>query len=160
MVHLPLAACSRFVSSAETLVKLGFGTDAGASDDEVVRERVGSTKGDGVCHFYAFQDGRFVQVKPVALEVEVGSTEGSVQVVEKIIVMDGHGFVLPLVEASDAEVCALLDLCVFVILVPNMDGIIVEFPGGVEMIPDLGDSASGPRLTIAFVRASVVAGEM
>jgi hypothetical protein len=60
VVHGPLAARSGFVAGTETLVKLGLGTDAGASDDEIIRERVGPTKGDGVCHFDAFQDGRFV----------------------------------------------------------------------------------------------------
>jgi hypothetical protein len=156
VVHLPLAARSEFVSGAETFVKLGLRADAWTSDNKIVGERVGPTKGVGVCHFDAFQDGRFVQVEPVVLEVEVGSTESGFQIVKKMIVVYGHGFVLALVEASDAEVFAFLDLSVFEVLVPDMDGSIVERPGSVEMVPDRGYSTSGPRLAIAFERSGVV----
>ena len=64
---------------------------------------------------------------------------------------------LALVEAGDTEVCAFLDLGVFEVLVPDVGGIIVERPGSVEMVPDRGDSTSGPRLAIAFVHSGVVA---
>jgi hypothetical protein len=92
---------------------------------------MGPTKGYGVCHFDAFQDGRLVQVEPVALEVEGGSTESGCQIIEKVVMMYGHGFVLALVEASDAEVCAFLDIGVLGVRVPDVDGIIVECPGRV-----------------------------
>jgi hypothetical protein len=56
--------------------------------------------------------------------------------------------------------CAFLDLSVFIILVPDMDGIIMEFPSSVEMVPDRGDGASGPRLAVAFVCTGVVSRQM
>jgi hypothetical protein len=57
-------------------------------------------------------------------------------------------------------VCAFLDLRVFIVLVPDVDGIIMEFPSIVEMVPDLGYGTSGPRLAIAFVCTGVISRQM
>jgi hypothetical protein len=60
VVHLPLAARSGFVAGTKALVKVWRRGDARASDGKISRERLGTAERDGVGHFDAFQDGRFV----------------------------------------------------------------------------------------------------
>jgi hypothetical protein len=69
------------VPGAEAFVKFGRRTDACTTDGKITGGWVGPTKGYGVCHFDAFQDGRLLQVEPVALEGEGGGTESGCQII-------------------------------------------------------------------------------
>jgi hypothetical protein len=111
-------------------------------------------------HLDTFQDGWFIQIQPVPLKGERSDTQGSVNVVEKIILVDSHSFCFALVKTEYAESGACLKVGVFVFNVEGVNGIVVVCPGSMEMFPYSRDGACGPSASVAFVCPSFSSLEM
>jgi hypothetical protein len=60
------------VSCLEAFVKFRFGTDSSFSNGEVGRKWLDASDRDSLCHLYALENGGFINVQPVALEIERG----------------------------------------------------------------------------------------
>jgi hypothetical protein len=94
------------------------------------------------------------------LKGEGSDAQGSVNIVEKIILVDSHSFCFALVKTEYAEFGAFLKVGVFMFSVEGVNGVIVVCPGGVEMFLNSRDCSCGPSAPVAFVCPSFSSLEM
>jgi hypothetical protein len=158
--HFVLAAAFDFVAGVEAVVKLGLGTDAGASDREIFGQGVSTTDGFGLGNLDALEDGRLVEIEPVALKVERSGADDSFGVVEEVFVMYRQSIFVSLMESNDTEVGSSFKVGIFGFGVVHVYGVIVECPGILNVSPDDGDSASDPRLATAGMRPKFLSSKM
>jgi hypothetical protein len=73
------------VASVEAVVKLWYGSNTGTSNWKVYGWRGSVTERFRVCHFDTFENSRFIEIEPVAKEVEGGHAQSSVNVFKAMV---------------------------------------------------------------------------
>jgi hypothetical protein len=104
-----------------------------------------------VCHFYTFENSRFIEIEPVVKEVEGGNAQSSVNVFKEVIAVNSYGIGLALVKSDNPKVGTFLKIGVFKFGISNIDGVVMDLPSGVDVLPDCSDGMGGPRAVIAFM---------